>query len=151
MLIVDVRDAQVEIVVDPWNVPSIPVQRVVVEAASAFLRSQQDLLRRGLEEAGDDTVVAEVADRHDASHESWLSTIAALREYAPAEVTDQVLDLYAFHGRVAGGLAGERSLRLPGPVETGVRRILADQLDQLTDRAVAALEDLPQRDPSDGA
>jgi hypothetical protein len=149
VLIVDVRDAQVEIVVDAWHVPSIPVQQVVVEAATTFLRSQQQLLRRGLDEAGDDAVVAEVTAGHDASHEAWLSTISALRDHVPAAVTDEVLDLYGFHGRVAGGLAGERSLRLPGPIETGVRRILADQLDQMTDRVVATLEDLADADPTD--
>jgi hypothetical protein len=137
-----VIDVHVEVSLEPRR-SAIPARRVVVAAAVSFLRSQQRLLSGGLAGATDDRVAADVARRHDSSHEAWLSTIAALREHVPEEVADQVVALYGFHGRVAGGLAGEQSLRLDGPIEAGVRRILADQLGEMTDQAVAVLETLP--------
>ena len=118
----------------------LSAQRLVVQAAVAFLEGQRDLLRTGLEGATDDAVVADVTRRHDASHEAWVSTVGALRGHVGEDVVQQVIDLYGFHGRVAGGLAGERSMRLAGPIETGVRRILTDQLDQLTHQAVEQLQ-----------
>ena len=117
----------------------LSAERLVVQAAVAFLQGQRDLLRSGLDGATDDAVVADVTRRHDASHEAWVSTVGALRGHVSEDVVQQVIDLYGFHGRVAGGLAGERSMRLPGPIETGVRRILSDQLDQLTHQAVEQL------------
>lgn len=117
----------------------IPARTIVVEAAVGFLRSQQHALQRGLESAVDDDVVAEVAAGHDASHEAWTSTLLAVREHAPDDVVQLVVALFGFHSRVVRGLVDEESLRGSGPAETGVRRILADQVAQMTDDAVARL------------
>lgn len=134
-----VGDLQVEVCVEPQQSP-LSAHRLVVEAAVSFLESQRTLLRHGLDHAADDEMVELVTDRHDASHEAWVSTVAALRTHVPDDVTERVIELYGFHGRVAGGLAGERSMRLEGPIETGVRRILADQLDRMTEQVIDLLE-----------
>lgn len=138
-----VIDVHVEVFVEPER-SAIPARRVVVTATVSFLRSQQELLQGGLARATDESVVADVTRRHDASHEAWLSTISALRDHVPEHVSEQVVTLYGFHGRVAAGLAGEQSLRLEGPIEEGVRRILTDQLDQMTEQAISMLKALPE-------
>ena len=122
---------------------SIPARRVVVEAAVSFLRSQQHELQRGLAHATDDEVVAEVTRHHDTSREAWTSTVVALRAHAPEDVIESVVALFGFHNRVARGLAEEASLRQEGPIEVGIRRILADQIEMMTDETVALLEALP--------
>ena len=123
--------------------PRIPAGRVVADAAVSFLRSQQDLVDHGLRHAGDKQAVDDVVRRHTAAAEAWVSTLAAVEQHAPEYVTEQVSSLYSFHGRVVRGLAEEASLRGDGAIEVGVRRILADQLAQLTDEAVTALDRLP--------
>lgn len=117
---------------------------IVAQATATFLESQRDLLLHGLKHACDDDLVRAVTARHDASHEAWVSTVATLRRHASPAITDSVIELYGFHGRVAAGLAGEQSLRLDGPIETGVRRILADQLDSMTAAACSLLKTLSQ-------
>lgn len=121
----------------------IPAREVVVAAATTFLRSQQSLLRSGLEHATEPHVADEVARRHAASTEAWASTVAVLGEHVPGHVVTRVVELHGFHARVAQGLADEESMRASGPIETAVRRLLADQLDQMTDRCVGLLEALP--------
>ena len=132
-------DLRMEVCLDAKGFQVAPA-RIVVQAAVTFVQSQRDLLRSGLEGATDDEVVADVSRRHDASHEAWIATVASLRQHLAEPVVASVVGLYGFHGRVAGGLAGERSLRLEGPIETGVRRILADQLDQMTVQVVDCLQ-----------
>lgn len=131
-------DLHVEVSVGTRRPPP-PGRQVVMDAAVSFLDGQRRLLRSGLDDPTDDAVVADVARRHEAAHEAWVSTVAALRDHVDDEVIQHVIDLYGFHGRVAGGLAGERSIRLEGPIEAGVRRILADQLDQMTERVIVEL------------
>lgn len=131
-------DLHVEVFVERRR-PSASARHVVIDAAASFLDSQRHLLRTGLEQATDEGVVADVVRRHEAGHEAWVSTVAALRDHVDDDVIQQIIDLYGFHGRVAGGLAGERSLRLEGTIEEGVRRILADQLDQMTTRVIEQL------------
>lgn len=131
-------DLYLEVFVDPRR-PSASGRQVVIDATASFLDSQRRLLRSGLDDATDDALVDDVVRRHEAAHEAWVSTVAALRAHVDDELIQQVIDLYGFHGRVAGGLAGERSMRLEGRIEEGVRRILADQLDQMTARLVERL------------
>lgn len=148
-------DLRVEEVYVDAGPPAAASRRLVLEAAASFLDAQRRLLRSGLDHATERTVVADVTRRHEAAHEAWVSTVAALRDHVDEDIVQQVIDLYGFHGRVAGGLAGERSLRLEGPVEVGVRRILGDQLDQMTERVLTQLRaDLgppPRGSREDGA
>jgi hypothetical protein len=108
-------------------------------AAALFLRAQASWLRRGLALVDDAIEVGVVLRTHDASHEAWVDTIAAVERALGGEAAQKLALLYGFHGRVAGSLERGVALFVDEDVRAQVRRMLAERLTALTEEAVANL------------
>ena len=112
---------------DTCTMPSSP---------AVFLRSACASLLIAMARADEPNVVDEALAEHAAAHTTWLRLIAAARGERLREVLDA---LYHLHGRVAGRLEHDCPFPLPAHIEQSVRAMLAAELADLTDSAIAAL------------
>jgi hypothetical protein len=112
---------------------------VDVAAASLFLRAQASWLCRGLTRNDDPAAVGIVLGAHDASHESWLTLIAATQVSHGDDTAQEIAALYGFHGRVVGSLERGLDRRLETRVADHIRELLAERLRDLTQAAIARL------------
>lgn len=127
---------------DPTSDP--PSHDLDARAASAFLQSQARWLAHALEHVESTEVVDTVLGMHDASHDRWLGLIAGV-ERTDGDAAADLTAVYGYHGRVAGSLERGVAEPLGGGVRRRVCTLLARRLDQLTDEAVAIVEDLAAR------
>ncbi|MDP8969087.1 MAG: hypothetical protein M3N52_00960 [Actinomycetota bacterium] len=124
-----------------WPDSSTEVERrpFDAEAATLFLRAQASWLCRGLRRAGDPIAVRLVLGSHDACHGRWLALIDQVGHSLRPDLAQQLAELYALHGRVAGSLERGVDGRLDPRVADKVRGLLAAQLSQLTEAAIDRL------------
>ena len=110
-----------------------------VDRAEAFLRVQGAALAAAVSRAGDPGAVAAALAEHEASHPGWIDLIATVgRRLGDAPASD-VAAVYACHGQ-AVGLLESRLHRLVAPAACDLLQAsLGLQLQELTDRAVAAI------------
>lgn len=115
---------------------------LVAQATTAFVRSAEHMLRDVLERVAEPDAMSWITAEIAGGDEAWRSTLAAADEHLPAEVAAKLDELAYLHARIRRGLLDEPSMRAAGPLETGMRRILADQVTQLTDEVVDDLAHL---------
>jgi hypothetical protein len=112
-----------------------------------FLRVRASWLCQGLARRRDVSVVRRVLRDCDRSHESWLWWFAELRRRGDADAVEALAELYAYHGRVAGILAGPGAELLAPEIVERAGRVMADELVARTEAAIAVLSPAAGCDP----
>lgn len=106
-----------------------------------FVTQEANALREALARPGCPHRLLRVMRRQDRAHESWLALVARARRRGDADLADEIIDLYGFHGRLAGCLEKGFDPSLHPLVERHLRRLLMAELSRLTARAVRGLAD----------
>src|SRR5680860_278068 len=123
----------------PWCGAAETESGVDVDAATSFLRAQSSPLARRLRGTGAADAVGIALARHEASHATWIELIAAVECCRGQRAAACVADVYACHGEVVGSLECRLHRLLAPEAAVLLHRLLAQRLDDLTEKAVAAL------------
>lgn len=107
--------------------------------AVTFVTQEADALRAALARPGCRHSWVRAMRRQDRAHERWLALVARARRRGDAALAGQLVDLYRFHGQLAGCLERGFDPALHPVLERHLRSLLITELQRLTARAVRGL------------